>query len=80
MKRLKKKQNRQKKYTRKAMMVLDKTSGGLMKMGSMKMDMTSGGLIKMGSIKMDMTSGGLMKMGSIKMEKKIKNILNGDIT
>ena len=41
---------------------------------------TSGGLMMVGLIKMGMTIGGLKKMGLIKMEKKIKNLINGDIT
>ena len=60
MKRLKKKQNRQKKYMKKAMI----------KKVMMVLGMTSGGLIKMGLIKMGMASGGLINMGSIKMEKR----------
>ena len=46
-----------------------------MKMALIKMGMTIWGLIKMALIKMGMTSGGLMKMG-----KKVKNIINLDIT
>ena len=53
---------------------------GFNKIDLIKMGMTGGDLIKMALIKMVMINGDLMKMGLIKMEKKIKNIINGDIT
>ena len=58
----------------------EETEEGYNKEGYDVLGITSGGLIKMGLIKMGMTGGGLIKMGLIKMEKKIKNIINGDIT
>ena len=53
---------------------------GLMNWGLIKMGLINWSLIKMGLMTMGMISGGLMKMGLIKMEKKIKNIMYGDIT
>ena len=67
-------------YNKKGYDGLGMTSGGLIKIGLIKMGMTDGALIKMALIKMGMMNMGLIKMGSIKMEKKIKNLINGDIT
>ena len=46
----------------------------------MVLGITSGGLIKMALIKMGVTGGVLMKMSLKKVGKKVKNIINLDIT
>ena len=75
-KRLKKKQNRQKKYMRKAMIVLGMTGGGLIKMGLIKKGLMMLGLIKMGLIKMGMIGWGLINKGLIKMGMMIGGLIN----